>query len=109
VEKDFKKKKNLQCVLRGFKKKKKKKKKSCPNATLSTTKLKWTGIGSNPGLRGEKPATKRFSHNTSWNDTTKKKQPQYFSTQRSLTFDTALLYGRFPPGIRPLVLLIKAA
>jgi len=47
------------------------KKLSCPSATLSTIKLKWTDIGSNPGLRGEKPATNRFSHGTSWNNTTK--------------------------------------
>jgi hypothetical protein len=30
--------------------------KSCPNATLSTTNLTWTDLGSNPGLRGERPA-----------------------------------------------------
>ena len=28
-----------------------------PSATLSTTKPIWTDLGSNPGLRGEKPAT----------------------------------------------------
>jgi hypothetical protein len=31
--------------------------KTCPSATLSTTNLTWADTGSNPGLRGEKPAT----------------------------------------------------
>jgi hypothetical protein len=35
--------------------------KTCPNATLSTT---WTHLGSNPGLRGERPANNRLSHGT---------------------------------------------
>jgi hypothetical protein len=38
--------------------------KTCPNATLSTTNLTWTDLGSNPGLRGESPATNRVSHGT---------------------------------------------
>jgi hypothetical protein len=36
--------------------------KTCPSATLSTTNLTWTDLGSNPGLRGERPATNRLSH-----------------------------------------------
>jgi hypothetical protein len=36
--------------------------KTCPSATLSTTNLTWTDPGSNPGLRGERPATNRLSH-----------------------------------------------
>ena len=36
--------------------------KTRPNATLSTTYLTWTVLGSNPGLRGEGPATKRPGH-----------------------------------------------
>jgi hypothetical protein len=39
--------------------------KTCPSATLSTTNLTWTEPGSNPGLRGERPATSRLSHGTS--------------------------------------------
>jgi hypothetical protein len=39
-------------------------KKTCPSATLSTTNLTWTDPGSNPGLRGERPATNRLSHGT---------------------------------------------
>jgi hypothetical protein len=38
--------------------------KSCPSATLSTTNPMWTYPGSNPGLRGERPATNRLSHGT---------------------------------------------
>jgi hypothetical protein len=38
--------------------------KTCPSATLSTTNLTWTDPGSNPGLRGERPATNRLSHGT---------------------------------------------
>ena len=36
--------------------------KTCPNATLSTTNLTWTDVGSNPGLRGERPGTDRLSN-----------------------------------------------
>jgi len=36
--------------------------KTCPSATLSTTNLKWTDLGTNPGLRGEKPGTDRLSY-----------------------------------------------
>jgi hypothetical protein len=39
---------------------------TCPSATLSTTNLTWTGLGSNPSLRGERPATNRLSHRTTW-------------------------------------------
>jgi hypothetical protein len=38
--------------------------KTCPSATLSTTNLTWTDPGSNPGLRGKRPATNRLSHGT---------------------------------------------
>jgi hypothetical protein len=38
--------------------------KTCPSATLSTTNLTWTDPESNPGLRGERPATNRLSHGT---------------------------------------------
>jgi hypothetical protein len=33
-----------------------------PSATGSTTNLNWTGLGSNPGLRGEGLATSRSWH-----------------------------------------------
>ena len=36
--------------------------KTCPSATLSTTNPTSPDPGSNPGLRGEKPATNRLSH-----------------------------------------------
>jgi hypothetical protein len=39
---------------------------TCPSATLSTTNLTWTDPGSNPGLRGERPATNRLSHGTTF-------------------------------------------
>ena len=32
---------------------------TCPSATVSTTNPIWTDPGSNPGLRGERPATNR--------------------------------------------------
>jgi hypothetical protein len=37
--------------------------KTCPSAT-STTNSTWTGLGSNPGLRGERPQTNRLGHGT---------------------------------------------
>jgi hypothetical protein len=40
--------------------------KTCPSATLSTTNPTWTNPGSNPGLRGERPATNRLSHGTAF-------------------------------------------
>jgi hypothetical protein len=36
--------------------------KTCPDATLSTTNPTWPGPGLNPGRRGGKPATNRFSY-----------------------------------------------
>jgi hypothetical protein len=38
--------------------------KTGPAATLSTTNLTWTDLGSNPGLDGERPTTNRLSHGT---------------------------------------------
>jgi hypothetical protein len=38
--------------------------KTCSSATLSTTNPAWTDPGSNPGLRGERPATNRLSLGT---------------------------------------------
>jgi hypothetical protein len=38
--------------------------KPCPNATLSTTNPTLTDPGSNPGLRGDRPAANRLSHGT---------------------------------------------
>jgi hypothetical protein len=35
--------------------------KTCPSTTLSTTNPTWREQGSNPGLRGGKPATNRVS------------------------------------------------
>jgi hypothetical protein len=36
--------------------------KTCPSATLSTTNPTLTDPGSNPGLRGRRPAANRLSH-----------------------------------------------
>ena len=36
--------------------------KTCPSGSSSTTNLTWTGLGLNPGLRCEVPATNRPSH-----------------------------------------------
>jgi hypothetical protein len=38
--------------------------KTYPSAILSTTNPTWTDPGSNPDLRGERPATNRLSHDT---------------------------------------------
>jgi hypothetical protein len=38
--------------------------KTCPSANLSTTNLWRTGLGSNLGLRDDRPVTNRFSHGT---------------------------------------------
>jgi hypothetical protein len=38
--------------------------KTRPSATLSTTNSTWTDPGSNPGLRGGRPAANRLSHGT---------------------------------------------
>jgi hypothetical protein len=35
--------------------------KTCPSDTSSITNLTWTGLGSNPGLCNERPATNRLS------------------------------------------------
>jgi hypothetical protein len=43
---------------------------TCRSATLSTTNPTWTDLGSNPGLRGERPATNRLSHGTALPDVT---------------------------------------
>jgi hypothetical protein len=40
--------------------------KTYPSATLSTTNSIWTDPGSNPGLRGERPATNGLSHGTAY-------------------------------------------
>jgi hypothetical protein len=40
--------------------------KAYPSATLSTTNPTWTDTGSNPGLRGRKPATNSLSHGTTF-------------------------------------------
>jgi hypothetical protein len=43
--------------------------KACPRATLSTSNPTWTDPGSNPDLRGGRPAANRLSHgtaNTKW-------------------------------------------
>jgi hypothetical protein len=37
---------------------------TCPRAPLGVTNPAWTDPGSSPGLRGERPATKRLSHGT---------------------------------------------
>lgn len=37
---------------------------NCLSATLSTTNNAWTGLISNPGLRGKMPATHRLNHGT---------------------------------------------
>jgi hypothetical protein len=43
--------------------------KTCPSAALSTTKPTWLDTGLNPGRRGGKPATNRFSYGVAYNYT----------------------------------------
>jgi hypothetical protein len=38
--------------------------KTCLSATLSITNPTWTDLGSNPDLRGGRPAANRLSHGT---------------------------------------------
>jgi hypothetical protein len=38
--------------------------KLCPTATLSTTNLAWPDLDSNPGFRGDRPATNRLIHDS---------------------------------------------
>jgi hypothetical protein len=40
--------------------------KTCPSAILSTTNPTWNDRGSNPGLRGDRPATNSLSHGTAF-------------------------------------------
>jgi hypothetical protein len=40
--------------------------KTCPSPTLSTTNPTWTDLGSNPIVRGERPATNRVNHGTAY-------------------------------------------
>jgi hypothetical protein len=40
--------------------------KTCLSATLTTTNSTWTDPGSNPDLRGERPANNRLSHDTAF-------------------------------------------
>jgi hypothetical protein len=40
--------------------------KTCPSATLSTTNPIWTDTGSNPGLRGWRPAANRLIRGTAY-------------------------------------------
>ena len=35
---------------------------ACPTSTVFTTNITWTDMGSNPGLRGGRPATDHLSH-----------------------------------------------
>jgi hypothetical protein len=44
--------------------------KTCPSATLSNKNFKWIDPGSNPGLRGGRPATNRLSHVTALSSVT---------------------------------------
>jgi len=39
---------------------------TCPTATLSTTNLAWTGLGSNLGLQGKRPRCNHPSHDTAY-------------------------------------------
>jgi len=42
--------------------------KTCTSATLSATNLTWTDLGSDLGLRGERPATDRLRDGTAFED-----------------------------------------
>ena len=59
--------------------------------TLSTTNPTWTGPGSNPGLRGERPVTNRLSHGTASsvlpNRCVQKKMPTFYI--HAVTYSTS--------------------
>jgi hypothetical protein len=60
--------------------------KTCPSATLSTTNLTWTDPGSNPGLRGGRPAANRLSHGMARLILTRLKQiPAFYGIFRLFT------------------------
>jgi hypothetical protein len=54
---------------------------TCPSATLCTTNPTWTDPGSKPGLRGERTATNRLSHDTAFNS------PYHHESLIILSFD----------------------
>lgn len=41
--------------------------KTCPNATLTNTNPTWSGLGLNPDLRSDRPATNSLTHGTALN------------------------------------------
>jgi hypothetical protein len=47
-------------------KKRRTRRKTCHSATLSTTNPTWIDPGANPSLRGERPATNRLRHGTTF-------------------------------------------
>jgi hypothetical protein len=60
--------------------------KTCPDATLSTINPTWPDPGLNPGRRGGKPATNRFSYGAAFRDSYSKMKPfhwQYACVWRS--------------------------
>jgi hypothetical protein len=59
--------------------------KTCPCATLSTINPTWTDPGSNPGFRGERPATNRLSHGTAKSFTLCKKRANSCNQLRHLS------------------------
>ena len=44
--------------------------KTCPSGILSSTYPTWTNLGSNPCLRGKRPANNSLSHGTDFKDET---------------------------------------
>jgi hypothetical protein len=60
--------------------------KSCPNATLATTNPTWPALGVNPGLRGEKSASKLLNIVMACNCT-------YFSKERDFPERALVLKG----------------
>jgi hypothetical protein len=54
--------------------------KTCPSATLSTTNHTWIDPGSNPSLRGERPATNDLSHDTAMRPLTNNFKSSYIKS-----------------------------
>jgi hypothetical protein len=62
--------------------------KTCPSATLSTTISTWTDPGSNPGLRGGRPAANRLSHGTARGSSLLHDNGTYTSTNYTASYPT---------------------
>jgi hypothetical protein len=76
--------------------------KACPSATLSTTDLMWTDLGSNLRFRGERPVTNRLRH-----DATFEGVIESFFYVMFPDFRKGIAFWK-PPRLRPFVFMVRA-